>query len=205
MSAEICFVRALWPEWREGPGIVPESTKAGVAEREGRADYSGDCGVVESSCGYDNSGTDSSSGTRGRGTRRSKAHGSGPSWPWNGRRSTQCWHSGVFESKPRMASLLRYICERHFEGDIDAIKEYSIATDVFGRSHSFDPATDSIVRVEVFRLRKRLREFYGGEGANQPIEIVVATGHYRPEFVDRISSIAAHAVLQLLDSGLICG
>jgi hypothetical protein len=100
--------------------------------------------------------------------------------------------SGIFENKPRMASLLKYICERYFEGDIDAIKEYSIATDVFHRSQSFDQATDSIVRVEVFRLRKKLREFYDGEGANQPIEIVVATGHYRPEFIDR----ASHARLQ---------
>src|ERR1700722_15916048 len=93
--------------------------------------------------------------------------------------------SGTFENRVRLANLLRYICEKYFEGDTDAIKEYSIATDVFGRSSSFDQATDSIVRVEVFRLRKKLREFYDGEGADQPIEIVVATGHYRPEFVDR--------------------
>lgn len=94
--------------------------------------------------------------------------------------------SGAFENKPRLANLLKYICEKHFDGNSDAIKEYSIATDVFGRSQSFDQATDSIVRVEFFRLRKKLREFYEGEGADQPIEIVVATGHYRPEFVDRI-------------------
>jgi hypothetical protein len=94
--------------------------------------------------------------------------------------------SGAFENKPRLANLLKYICEKYFDGDSDAIKEYSIATDVFGRSQSFDQATDSIVRVEFFRLRKKLREFYEGEGADQPIEIVVATGHYRPEFVDRI-------------------
>ena len=93
--------------------------------------------------------------------------------------------SGTFRNKPRMASLLRYICERYFEGHVDAIKEYSIATDVFHRPESFDQATDSIVRVEVFRLRKKLREFYDGEGADQPIEIVVATGHYRPEFINR--------------------
>jgi hypothetical protein len=94
--------------------------------------------------------------------------------------------SGPFENNPRLANLLSYICERHFEGDTGAIKEYSIATDVFGRPQSFDQATDSIVRVEAFRLRKKLREFYEGEGADQPIEIVVATGHYRPEFMDRI-------------------
>jgi len=94
--------------------------------------------------------------------------------------------SGTFRNKPRLTSLLEYICERYFEGNIEAIKEYSIATDVFRRPESFDQATDSIVRVEVFRLRKKLREFYDGEGADQPIEIVVATGHYRPEFIDRI-------------------
>src|SRR5882762_3136833 len=94
--------------------------------------------------------------------------------------------SQVFEKKPRMASLLEYICERYFDGDTEGIKEYSIATDVFRRPQSFDQATDSIVRVEVFRLRKKLREFYEGEGADQAIEIVVATGHYRPEFIDRI-------------------
>jgi hypothetical protein len=93
--------------------------------------------------------------------------------------------SGIFENKPRLANLLKYICERHFDGDTGTIKEYSIATDVFGRGQSFDQATDSIVRVEAFRLRKKLREFYEGEGADQPIEIVVATGHYRPEFLDR--------------------
>jgi hypothetical protein len=93
--------------------------------------------------------------------------------------------SHTFENKPRLANLLKYICERHFDGDTGAIKEYSIATDIFGRTQSFDQATDSIVRVEAFRLRKKLREFYEGEGADQPIEIVVATGHYRPEFIDR--------------------
>ena len=94
--------------------------------------------------------------------------------------------SQVFEKKPRMSSLLEYICERYFNGDTEGIKEYSIATDVFRRPDSFDQATDSIVRVEVFRLRKKLREFYDGEGSDQVIEIVVATGHYRPEFIDRI-------------------
>jgi hypothetical protein len=95
--------------------------------------------------------------------------------------------SSIFAKRPRLASLLEYICGRYFQGDTDAIKEYLIATEVFHRPPSFDQATDSIVRVEFFRLRKRLREFYDGEGADQPIEIVVATGHYRPQFIDRIS------------------
>src|ERR1700679_3058988 len=56
--------------------------------------------------------------------------------------------SGIFKNKTLLANLLKYICERHFDGDTGTIKEYSIATDVFGRGQSFDQATDSIVRVE---------------------------------------------------------
>jgi len=93
--------------------------------------------------------------------------------------------SSAFEKKPRLANLLTYICERYFEGDAESIKEYSIAVDVYGRPQTFDQATDSIVRVEVFRLRKKLREYYEGEGADQSIEIAVATGHYRPQFIER--------------------
>jgi hypothetical protein len=95
--------------------------------------------------------------------------------------------SSVFRARPRLASLLQYICERHFDGETEGLKEYSIATEVFRRPESFDQATDSIVRVEVFRLRKKLREFYEGEGADQPIEVVIAPGHYRPQFIDRVS------------------
>ena len=94
--------------------------------------------------------------------------------------------SSVFLARPRLASLLRYICERYFDGETEGLKEYAIATEVFRRPDSFDQATDSIVRVEVFRLRKKLREFYEGEGADQLIEIVIAPGHYRPQFIDRL-------------------
>jgi hypothetical protein len=90
-----------------------------------------------------------------------------------------------FKKNPRLTKLLDYICQKYFEGDTDSIKEYSIAADVFHRPETFDQTTDSIVRVEVYRLRKKLREFYEAEGADQPIEIVVATGHYLPEFVKR--------------------
>src|ERR1700736_5670762 len=82
--------------------------------------------------------------------------------------------SPTFKRNPRLTSLLEYICQKYFAGDTGSIKEYSIAADVFRRSESFDQTTDSIVRVEVYRLRKKLREFYDGEGAHQPIEIVVA-------------------------------
>lgn len=94
-------------------------------------------------------------------------------------------HSRTFSKNPRLSALLEYLCERCFAGAADSIKEYNIATDVFGRPADFDQSQDAIVRVEMHRLRKKLAEFYAGEGEREPIEIVIHSGRYLPEFVVR--------------------
>jgi hypothetical protein len=91
--------------------------------------------------------------------------------------------SGLFDKAPRLGMFFRYICERHLEGRADEIKEYSIALEALGRSADFDPKKDSIVRVEAHRLRRRLQEYYRGEGANHPVCIVIPNGQYRPQFI----------------------
>jgi hypothetical protein len=93
--------------------------------------------------------------------------------------------SAAFSKNPRLAALLEYLCVRCFEGEADSIKEYNIATDVFRRPPDFDQSTDAIVRVEMHRLRKKLREYYASEGAAEPLEIVIQSGQYQPEFVTR--------------------
>jgi hypothetical protein len=93
--------------------------------------------------------------------------------------------SATFTRNPRLAALLEYLCVRCFQGEASSIKEYNIATDVFRRPVDFDQSTDAIVRVEMHRLRKKLKEYYAGEGAGQPIEIVIQSGQYQPEFVSR--------------------
>lgn len=93
--------------------------------------------------------------------------------------------SKTFSKNPRLAALLEYLCLRYFHGEMDAIKEYNIATDVFGRPADFDQGSDAIVRVEMHRLRKKLKDFYATEGAEQALEIVIQSGHYLPEFVVR--------------------
>ncbi len=90
--------------------------------------------------------------------------------------------SRVFSKSPRLAALLEYLCVRHMKGDGDAIKEYHIAVDVFGRPADFDQSTDAIVRVEIHRLRKKLQQYYEGEGAGQTVRIVIQPGRYAPEF-----------------------
>lgn len=98
--------------------------------------------------------------------------------------------SRTFAKNPRLTALLEYLCIRRFLGAAESIKEYNIATDVFGRPPDFDQSQDAIVRVEMHRLRKKLAEFYASEGEREPVEIVIHTGRYLPEFVPRQSPAA---------------
>jgi DNA-binding response OmpR family regulator len=55
-----------------------------------------------------------------------------------------------------MRSLLLYLWKHQGE----PISEYAIAVDALGRSPDFDPKADSTVRVQVARLRTKLKDFY---------------------------------------------
>ncbi len=90
--------------------------------------------------------------------------------------------SKYFTRAPALARLLSYLCERLFAGEANQIKEYSIGVEVFHRGPSFDQNSDSIVRVEANRLRKRLAEYYAGEGASHRLHITIPVGQYVPEF-----------------------
>jgi hypothetical protein len=90
--------------------------------------------------------------------------------------------SPAFTRSPRLGRLLTYLCAKALAGQADQIKEYSIGVDVMDRPDSFDPTEDAIARVEVHRLRKRLREYYEKEGATDKLRIVVPNGQYVPEF-----------------------
>ena len=91
---------------------------------------------------------------------------------------------GIFAKAPSLALLLDYVCTKYFEGQANQIKEYNIAVEALGRPPSFDPRQDSIVRVEAFRLRKRLKQYYENEGADRHLRIVIPSGQYVPQFLE---------------------
>lgn len=88
--------------------------------------------------------------------------------------------SATFSRSPRVARLLRYLRDRCVSDETHRITEYNIAVELLGRSPAFVPADDAIVRVEIHRLRKKLKEYYEGEGASRPSRIVIPTGSYIP-------------------------
>lgn len=90
--------------------------------------------------------------------------------------------SQTFHGASRLVRFLRYVVEQVIEGRAEGIKEYSIGVEVFDRGASFDPRTDSVVRVEARRLRSKLLRYYETEGADSPVIISVPKGSYVPVF-----------------------
>jgi hypothetical protein len=87
-------------------------------------------------------------------------------------------HSPVLHSSESLCKLLRYLVQKSLEQPGIALKEYQIATEVFGRSDSFDPRLDSTVRVQTGRLRSKLSEYYAAEGAGDEVIIEIPKGSY---------------------------
>lgn len=93
--------------------------------------------------------------------------------------------SDRFRRAPNLERMLVYLCRKPLQDRSSKTTEYDIAFEVLERPADFDPTTDSIVRVETHRLRKRLKEYYRNEGADDPIQIILPSGKYTPEFVLR--------------------
>lgn len=98
-----------------------------------------------------------------------------------------------FRHAPTLAHLLSHLCEKRFAGESSQIKEYSIGVDVFRRGADFNQETDSVVRVEANRLRKRLAEYYAGEGATHSVRIEIPVGQYVPMFQAVAPAVTAKA------------
>jgi hypothetical protein len=89
-----------------------------------------------------------------------------------------------------LCKLLQYLAKQSFYQPQAPLKEYQIATEVYGRPADFDPHTDSTIRVQAGRLRLKLAEYYATEGAADPIVVKIPKGSYHLTFEVR-SAVAA--------------
>ena len=90
--------------------------------------------------------------------------------------------SPTFDRSERLHKFLRYICELTLKGDAARINEYLIGSEVFQKGPDYNPNEDSIVRRQAHALRKKLHEYYEGEGKVRPIKIELPVGRYVPAF-----------------------
>lgn len=84
-----------------------------------------------------------------------------------------------------LCKLLQYLAKQSLEHPDAPVKEYQIATEVYGRPAGFDPQSDSTIRVQAGRLRMKLAEYYAGEGAADPIVVKIPKGSYHLTFEGR--------------------
>ena len=81
-----------------------------------------------------------------------------------------------FRRSPRHSSVLRHLVTHTLNGESGNLREYDLGVDCFNRGQNFDPRTDTIVRVELTRLRARLEQYYAEEGKGLPIHISLPRG-----------------------------
>ena len=89
-------------------------------------------------------------------------------------------HSPGFVHAPRRQQFLIFVVEEVLAGRGDLLKEFVVASEVFGRRDTYDPAVDATVRVEARRVRERLEHYYSDGGAHDPVRLHLPLGTYTP-------------------------
>ena len=90
--------------------------------------------------------------------------------------------SRTLQGSESLRAFLRFVVLKSLDNQDGLLKEYTIATEVFGRNSSYDSRSDSIVRVQAGRLRSKLKEYYATEGRGDKVFIELPKGHYAPVF-----------------------
>lgn len=88
--------------------------------------------------------------------------------------------SDGFVRSRRLSQYLTWLVEQSLEGG--EISEHAIGRAVYDRGPEFDPQTDGGVRVETWRLRRKLLEYYDGPGHVEAVRIEIPKGGYEPRF-----------------------
>jgi eukaryotic-like serine/threonine-protein kinase len=90
-----------------------------------------------------------------------------------------------FANAIRSRRFLEFVVNQTLAGDSDALKEYTLAIEVFGRKDSYDSREHSAVRVEASRVRTRLAQYYETHGRDEALVIELPKGGYVPRFRER--------------------
>jgi hypothetical protein len=90
--------------------------------------------------------------------------------------------SPAFRTSKRCHDFLEYAVSKALDGDVESLRERSLAVEVFGRKNDAALGDDSIVRVGAREVRKRLAQYYVTDGANDVLRIELPAGSYVPAF-----------------------
>jgi hypothetical protein len=83
--------------------------------------------------------------------------------------------SKAFESSATLKNLLTYL----FHNRNEQVNEYAIAVGALDRRTDFDPQIDATVRVQISRLRRRLKDYYLSEGRSTSVRFSIPLGSHQ--------------------------
>lgn len=83
--------------------------------------------------------------------------------------------SKVFENSATLKNLLIYL----FQNRNEQVSEYTVAVEALYRKANFDPQIDATVRVQISRLRRRLKDFYVAEGHFTSVRFSIPLGTHQ--------------------------
>lgn len=101
--------------------------------------------------------------------------------------------SKTFETSEVHRRLLQYLAEKSISGEADRLKEYTIGLEAFGKPPTYDPKQDSIVRLQIGRLRQKLTAYYQTEASGDPVLIRLPKGAFKLNFDPIPAPAADHA------------
>uniref|UniRef100_Q01Y85 Uncharacterized protein n=1 Tax=Solibacter usitatus (strain Ellin6076) TaxID=234267 RepID=Q01Y85_SOLUE len=90
--------------------------------------------------------------------------------------------SKSFETSEVHRRLLQYLAEKSLTGEAERLKEYTIGLEAFSKPPSYDPKHDSIVRLQVGRLRQKLSAYYQTEANGDPVLVSLPKGAFKLNF-----------------------
>ena len=94
--------------------------------------------------------------------------------------------SETFEKSPRLRAFFLHVCRCALEDKSEEATEQQIGIFVYGRSPSYNPNDDNIVRSQARVLRMKLEHHFANEGLDEPYVITIPKGRYLPTFEPRV-------------------
>ena len=91
--------------------------------------------------------------------------------------------SNLFANKEVMKGLLDFLYKSAVDGK--TLREFDIAIEYFKRGNDFLPGDDTIVRVNIYKLRSLLEKYYESEGKKDEIVFEIPRGSYALNIVSR--------------------
>jgi len=92
----------------------------------------------------------------------------------------------TFHRADILRTLLGYLHAQEMLGRAHEVTETEIALKVMGRGPAFTPESDSSVRTRFLALRKKLDEYYSGEGRDAEVRLDIPRGTYTLRFVPNV-------------------